>query len=76
MAEAVPFSAPVQDSAVADADGVWSGGANTTTLAYRGIATVTNTDATLTTLAITASATAESCTGALNGTASATVVSG
>ncbi|MFM9007650.1 MAG: beta strand repeat-containing protein, partial [Bacteroidota bacterium] len=30
-------------NAATDADGVWSGGANTTTLAYRGIATVTNT---------------------------------
>ena len=63
-------------NAATDADGVWSGGANTTTLGYRGIANVTNADATLTTLSITASATAESCTGALDGTATATVVTG
>lgn len=61
---------------VTDADGIWSGTVNTTTLARRGIATLTASDAPLTTLSITASATDESCTGALDGTATVTVLTG
>ena len=63
-------------NAATDADGNWSATANTTTITRRSVATLTNADAVLNTLAITVSATGESCTGANDGTATVTVVTG
>ncbi|MEY4595220.1 MAG: hypothetical protein RIQ47_1630, partial [Bacteroidota bacterium] len=60
-------------SAATDADGVWSG-ANTTTITRRFIAFILST-AGLNTIAVTTTSTGESCTGALDGTATASATS-
>jgi hypothetical protein len=58
-------------NAVTVSDGNWGTGANTATLLRRDVATVTLATANLNTISVSATATGESCTGALDGTATA-----
>ncbi len=58
-----------------DADGIWPSGANTTTIARRGVASITNTDAFFNTVSVAATSTNANCFGALNGTLIATASS-
>ncbi|MFM2206904.1 MAG: hypothetical protein RL213_879, partial [Bacteroidota bacterium] len=62
-------------NAVTDADGNWGTGANTPALLRRDVATVDLSTANLNTVSVTATATGESCTGALDGTATANAIS-
>lgn len=60
----------------ADGDGVWAGISNTTGLNRRDVAVLTETSAPLSTLSFTTSSTPESCTGANDGSATATIIYG
>ena len=63
-------------NSITDADGIWASGANTTNLARRGLVTLTNSDAGLTTMnAISTNGTNTNCYGSSDGYATALAIS-
>src|SRR5947208_3326265 len=57
------------------ATGIWPGGTNTTTATRRSVTALSNTDASLSSITLTASATPVSCFGGSNGSVTATATS-